>query len=104
MDEIEKMTFSQALELMQEGKKVCRKKWENTYVYAYNCTGDYEKRNYSKPYLVIGVVDMVEPYTPSQSDMFASDWIIFDYSMLKDIVLCVEIIEKSEFEHGQNNG
>jgi hypothetical protein len=104
MDEIEKMTFSQALEKAKSGEKVCRKIWENAYVYAYNCSGDYEKRKYKKPYLVIGVVDMVEPYTPSQSDMFASDWIIFDYSMLKNIVLCVEVISKNEFERGVHNG
>lgn len=87
----EKYNFSEALELLQKGYRVCRAGWnaKNQYVYhvpanSYPAVTEVAKAEFGEmvpynAYLAIKTVQgTVAPWAPSQTDILAADWEIYE--------------------------
>lgn len=66
------MNFGEALQAMKDGKRVCRKDWENKWLAINNL-------EYARPsFIYLGIdnsaFDKTLPWTPTQSEMMAEDW------------------------------
>ena len=66
------MNFGEAIEAMKDGKRVCRKGWENKWLAINNL-------EYARPsFIYLGIDDAAfdegHPWTPTQSEMMAEDW------------------------------
>lgn len=65
MNNINKLTFSEALELLKNGCKVQRKGWKDEWI------------QIAPPYIYIKTCEnKLFPWTPHQMDILADDWII----------------------------
>jgi hypothetical protein len=65
------MNFGEAIQAMKDGKRVCRKSWENDTWITVNYIADY------LPRISLGrdnSVDGHKPWYPSQEDMLENDW------------------------------
>lgn len=69
------MDFSEALQLLKQGKFVYRTKWRNNNKYSYHYIGLKGKRIYGELTLDNKKVD--SPYVPSHEDLLATDWELY---------------------------
>lgn len=79
------MNFGQALEALKAGKKVAREGWNGNGIFIELQTPD-ENSKMTQPYTYIDTLNLNTsnpkapkgrvPWLPSQTDMFADDWII----------------------------
>lgn len=68
------MNFGEAIQAMKDGKRVCRKGWENDLWITVNYIANY------LPRISLGrdnAFDGHKPWYPSQEDMLAEDWEIY---------------------------
>jgi hypothetical protein len=65
------MNFGEAIRAMKDGKRVCRKKWENKWLAINNLKYGYPSYVY---FCKDNSIDEYPVWYPSQEDMFAEDW------------------------------
>jgi len=69
------MNFSQALELLKQGKRISRAGWNGAGQYLELQVPD-ENSKMKRPYIYISPVDdNLVPWVESQSDLLADDWV-----------------------------
>ena len=69
------MNFSQALELLKQGKRISRAGWNGAGQYLELQVPD-ENSKMKRPYIYISPVDdNLVPWVASQSDLLADDWV-----------------------------
>lgn len=75
---VEDMNFSQALEHIQDGKKLARRNWNGKGMCIQLQTPDAHSKM-SLPYMYITTVEgRLVPWTISQTDALSSDWYIVE--------------------------
>jgi len=78
------MNFGKAIELLEEGRKVCRKGWNGKGIFIELQRPD-ENSKMSHPYIFIDTTGLQTdnelapknrvPWLPSQTDMLSGDWV-----------------------------
>ncbi len=72
------MNLGVAIESIKEGKKVARKKWDNTWImYVQSASIPYRGIGtiVTKPWIGFGACGgFVVPYNPTHEDILATDW------------------------------
>ena len=79
----ETLTFSEALELIKEGRRLARKGWNGKGMFIYH-VGDWNfaeravpEHYHSDPFIAMKTAsETVVPWLASQSDILADDWMI----------------------------
>lgn len=70
------MTFSEALELIKDHKKLARKGWNGANMFVKLQVPD-EHSKMRRPYIYMSPVDGdLVPWVASQSDILAEDWVV----------------------------
>tara|TARA_R110000868_G_scaffold4119_14_gene25047 strand:- start:2270 stop:2488 length:219 start_codon:yes stop_codon:yes gene_type:complete len=71
------MTFSKALKEMQKNERLMQRGcWASAeYVGVYDSA---DNSDMTQPYLFINTLESMYPWSPSQEDLFATDWEFFD--------------------------
>lgn len=76
MDQSNKITFGTALAYLKEGKKMTRTGWNGKGLFVQAQFPD-EHSKMTNPYLYINAQSVggkLNPWLPSQTDLFAEDW------------------------------
>lgn len=70
------MTFGEALELLKEGKRVCRKGWNGKGMYLGLCQGGGWRDGFrTVDFIYMKTADnQITPWYASQQDMLSYDW------------------------------
>lgn len=69
--------FGIALEYIKKGIKVCRRGWNGRGMFV-QCQVPDTWSKMSQPYIYITNGKKLSPWTPSQEDIFANDWMVYN--------------------------
>lgn len=65
-----------ALEALEDGQKISRQSWKASTYLMLQVPDEHSKM--SRPYIYVECPDYRVPWIPSQGDLLADDWTIFD--------------------------